>query len=152
MARQQDNSVILYSGVTAPTIEVQEGTTAASYEAGDLVRFDDTGQIILATTVQIAGIATLAATGSAGSASDVQVMELLDPNALYTITAPTATATAQTIVGNDVNIAFTVGAHVVETTSSSPEIIIMGIYPGDLAVAGGRYIVKFIFGNLTADK
>jgi len=143
MARQQDRSVLLYSGVTAQTIEVQEGTTAASYEDGDLVRFDTTGQIILAATGIIAGIATEDATASSGSASDVQAMELIDINALYLMTAGDLVATAQADCGNNVNIDFTAGAQFAETTSSTPEINIVGIYPGDLAVAGGRYIIRF---------
>lgn len=151
MARQQTKSVLLYSGVTAQTIEVQEGTTAASYDAGDLIRFDTTGQVILATTGVIAGIATEDATGSAGSASDVQAMELLDVNALYLMTAAAAVATAQDDCGDDVNIDYTATAQFAETTSSSPEIIIVGIYPGDLAVAGGRYIVRFNMKFFTAD-
>ena len=151
MARQQDRSVLLYSGVEAQTIEVQEGTTAASYVDGDLVRFDSSGQIILATNAVIAGIATDDATGSVGSASDVQAMELLDVNALYLITAGAAVATAQDDCGDDVNIDYAVGAHFAETTSSTPEIIIVGIYPGDLLVSGGRYIIRFNLKFFTAD-
>ena len=43
MARQQDLSVLLYDGVSAPTIEVQEGTTSASYEIGDLSKILSNG-------------------------------------------------------------------------------------------------------------
>jgi hypothetical protein len=152
MARQQDESVILYSGVEAQTIEVQEGSSAGSYEAGDLVYFDSSGQIIIATTGKIAGIATADATAAAGSASDTQDMELLDYNGLYLITAGAAVATAQDDVGDDVNLDFTAGAHFAETTSSSPEIAIVGLYPGDaVTTQGGRYICKFIFSNFLYD-
>lgn len=151
MARQQDFSILLYSGVTAHTIDVQEGATAASYVAGDLIRFESTGQVILATAAKIAGIATLAATGSAGSRSDTQDMELLDVNALYLMTAGAAVVPTQAEVGDAVNIDFAVGAQFAETTSSTPEIEIVGIFPGDYTgsafTAGGRYIIQFIPSN-----
>ena len=131
MARQQDDSILLYSGVESQVITVQEGATAASYVANDLIRFESTGQVILATNAVIAGIATLAATGAAGGVSDVQDMALLDSTALYIMTAAAAVAPTQAEVGDAVNLDFTAGAQFVETTSSTPEVYIVGLYPED---------------------
>ena len=142
MANQQDLSVVLYDGVSAPTIVVQEGTTSGSYEIGDLVKFDSSGQIIIATNGLIAGIACMKYTGSAGSAGDTQQMELINYNALY-LMCNTSTA-AQTEVGECAAIVFTAGAHTVaEGTTSAGEVQIVGIYPGDVDVSGGRNIVRF---------
>ncbi len=142
MANQQDKSVLLYDGVSAPTIVVQEGSSAASYEIGDLVKFDSGGQIILATNGLIAGIAQMDATASAGAAGDVQFMELINYNALYLI-CNTSTAD-QADVGETSAIVFTAGAHTVAAgTTSAGEVHIVGIYPGDLGVSGGRNIVRF---------
>lgn len=154
MARQQDESILLYSGVTAQTIPVQEGATSGSYVPGDLIRFESTGQVILATAAKIAGIATMSFTGSAGSVGDIQPMELIDVNGLYLMTAAGGVAPTQAEVGDAVNLDFSVGAQFAETTSSTPEIFIVGIYPGDYTgaayTAGGRYIIKFIWHNFLA--
>jgi len=151
MARQQDDSILLYSGVESQVITVQEGTTAASYVANDLIRFESTGQVILATNAVIAGIATEAATGSTGGVSDVQDMALLDPTALYIMTAASAVAPTQAMVGDPYNLDFTAGGHWVETTSTTPEVYIVGLYPEDYTgsayTAGGRYIIRFLWKN-----
>lgn len=150
MARQQDLSVVLYDGVSAPTIQVQEGTTSGSYVIGDLVKMDTTGRIILATNGIIAGIACMDYTGSVGSAGDTQFMELINFNALYLITTASATATAQAHIGEVSNLTFTAGEHSVATpTGAAGEVYIVGIYPGDLAVAGGRLIVRFNASDIT---
>lgn len=144
MARQQSDSVLLYSGVSAPTIEVQEGTVSGSYEIGDLVQFDTSGQIILAVAGNIAGIACMDATASAGSSTDVQQMEIIDFNALYLMTAAAATAAAQAHVGEDGDITYTYSAqYVTQDAGSAKEVLIYGIYPGDVDTNGGRYIVRF---------
>ena len=150
MARQQDLSVVLYDGVSAPTIVVQEGTTSGSYVIGDLVKFDTSGQIILASNGVVAGIACMSYTGSAGSAGDTQQMELINFNALYLITGEGSTTADQAHCGEVSNLNFTAGAHYVATPSGAAgEVYIMGIYPGDLSVAGGRYIIRFNASDLT---
>ncbi len=147
MARQQDKSFLLYSGVREQVIEAQEGSSAASYEDGDVVKFDNSGQIILATNGIIAGFATEDATGSAGSASDTQDLELIDFHALYLVTAASGTAADQVNVGEVAAITFTAGAQV--AVPGAGELHIVGIYPGDLAVNGGRYIVRFNASDVT---
>ena len=150
MARQQDKSVLLYDGVSAPTIQVQEGSSSGSYVIGDLVKMDTAGQIIIATNGVVAGIAQMDYTGSAGAAGDVQFMELINWNALYLITTASATATDQAHIGEVSNLNFTAGAHYVATpTGAGGEVYIVGIYPGDLAVDGGRLIVRFNASDLT---
>ena len=144
MARQQNLSVMSYSGVSTPTIEVQEGTS--TYYIGDLVHFDNDGQIEIASAAVIAGIACMDSTGSAGSAGDTQQMELIDFNALYLIAEASATAAAQANVGDPAVITFTAGStkalgHTASTGDG--DVYVYGIYPGDVDVSGGRYIVRF---------
>ena len=148
MARQQDKSVLLYDGVSAPTIEAIEGTATQTYEIGDLVKFEDDGRIVVATNSVVAAIAQMDATGTAGSASDKQFIELINFNALYLITAGASTAAAQVNVGEVSAITYTIGAHI--ATPGAGEVFIVGIYPGDVAVSGGRYIVRFNASDLTA--
>lgn len=148
MANQQIESVLLYDGVSAPTIEVQEGSSAGSYEIGDLVKFDTAGQIILASNGIIAGIALMDATASAGSATDTQFMELINFNALYLMCS--GSTSAQANVGETAAITFTAGAHTLaDATVAAGEVHIYGIYPGDLNVTNGRYIVRFSTFDIT---
>ena len=142
MARQQAKSVLLYSGVTAPTITQQEvcAISANAWYAGDLVHITDSGYATIATGLYILGIAVTAASGTDYADFDV---ELLDYNALYTITAEASTATARADLGAPMDINYTVGGHYVESASTN-EIYLVGIYEGnDDTTAGGRYIFKF---------
>ena len=143
MARQQSKSVLLYSGVTAPTITQQEvsNVTTTAWSSGDLVHITATGYVTVSTGVFILGIATVTASGVDHADFDV---ELLDLNALYTITAEADTATARTDLGRTVDITYTVGAHVVALTENNNVIQILGIYEGnDDTTTGGKYIVRF---------
>ncbi len=152
MARQQDLSVVVYDGVSAPTIVVQEGS-GATYYIGDLVKFNDSGQIIIATDSVIAGIACMDKTGSVGTAGDTQFMELIDYNALYLIAEASATAAAQINVGDPAAITFTAGSTTTlghTASTGTGELIVYGIYPGDVGVSGGRYIVRFNDNDITA--
>ena len=70
-------------------------------------------------------------------------VELIDFNALYTVTEADATATARADIGANFDVYYTAGAHY-KTTASSNTIYIVGIYEGnDDTTAGGRYIFKF---------
>ena len=143
MARQQSKSVLLYSGVTAPTIMQQEvsAISAAAWRTGDLVHITATGYATISTGVYILGIATVTATGT--DYADFEV-ELLDYNALYTITAEASTATARSLLGQTNDITFDVGGHSVSTATSYNVIHLVGIYEGnDDTTAGGKYIVQF---------
>jgi len=143
MARQQSKSVLLYSGVTAQTIMQQEvsNISANAWRSGDLVHISATGYATISTGVYILGIATVAATGT--DYDDFEV-ELLDYNALYTITAEGSTATGRSSLGHEVDVVYTVGAHTVATTETNKVIHVVGIYEGnDDTTAGGRFIVKF---------
>ena len=142
MARQQSESVLLYSGVTAPTITQQEvsNISANAWYKGDLVHISATGYATIATGAYILGIATSAATGTDYADFDV---EIVDFNALYTMTEVGSTATARANIGAPWDITFTVGAHTI-TTDSTSHIYVVGIYEGnDDVTAGGRYIFKF---------
>ena len=142
MARQQSKSVLLYSGVTAQTIEQQEacGLSSNTWYGGDLVHIDATGYATIATGAYILGIAVSTCTGVDHADFDV---ELIDFNALYTVTEAAATATARADIGANFDVYYTAGAHY-KTTASSNTIYIVGIYEGnDDTTAGGRYIFKF---------
>ncbi len=142
MARQQDKSVLLYSGVTAPCIKHQEaGSLAAlAWYDGDCVHITNDGYINISTGVFILGIAVNDCTGVDYANTNV---ELIDFNALYLITAAGGSATARASLGETQDINFAVGAHYVDTASSN-QIQLVGIYEGnDDTTQGGRYIVKF---------
>jgi len=142
MARQQSKSVLLYSGVTAQTIEQQEasGLSSNAWYSGDCVHISATGYATISTGAYILGIAVDTCTGVDHADFDV---ELLDFNALYTMTEVSTTATARANIGAAWDITFTAGAHTI-TTDSTHHIYTVGIYEGnDDTTAGGRYIFKF---------
>jgi len=142
MARQQSKSVLLYSGVTAQTITQQEtsNTSSNAWYSGDLVHISATGYATISTGVLILGIAVSTCTGVDHADFDV---ELLDFNALYTMTEVATTATARANIGALWDITYTPGAHTI-TTDASHHIYAVGIYEGnDDTTAGGRYIFKF---------
>ena len=142
MARQQSKSVLLYSGVTAQTIQQQEvsNISANAWRSGDLVHISATGYATISTGSLILGIAASSATGTDYADFDV---ELLDFNALYTMTEVSTTPTARANIGAPWDITYTVGAHTI-TTDSASVIIVVGTYLGnDDVTAGGRYIFKF---------
>lgn len=139
-------SVTSYTGMTGKVLAFQEGGTPGSFAAGDLVKTDSSGQVVLATAGKILGIARRGYTGTQASTIEV---ELIDPNEIYVI-AHQASATAQTMVGNEYDIDYTYGAQNVDTDNSSyDEIQVVGLHPGDaVTTSGGRLLVRFQLANL----
>lgn len=143
MARQQDESVLLYSGVSAQVIRQQEAInlTTVSYYKGDCVHIDDTGYITLSAGKFILGMAQTRCTGVDYVDADV---ELVDFNALYLITAGANTAVARANIGETCDITYTVNAHVHAASTTNSVICVVGIYEGnDATTDGGRYIFRF---------
>lgn len=136
-------SVMAYSHFEPNVVEAQEASGSANdwYE-NDLVKFDGSGQTVIATAGIIAGIARKRATGTQATAYE---LELLDPNAIYVMRAEGSTATAQANVGEAFDINYTAGGHYVDTSSTSnKEVYIVGIHKGDaVGTSGGRYLVRF---------
>ena len=143
MARQQDESVLLYSGVSAPVIKQQEATglSTTTYYKGDCVHIDNSGYITIATGKFILGMAVSRCTGVDYVDADV---ELIDFNALYLITAGASTAVARATIGETCDITYTPDAHVHAASTTNSVICVVGIYEGnDATTDGGRYIFRF---------
>lgn len=138
-------SVMIYSGTKGQIVEVAERTAGAAndwYE-NDLVRGDGLGYVKIATAAKILGIAQSRATGVAYTALDV---ELLNPATIYVIRGPSGSTPSQAFVHESFDLNFDKGAdggHYVDTSSTDGEVTIVGIYPGEDSVTGGRYLVRF---------
>ncbi len=135
-------SVYAYKYNVPPNIiACEEGTLTA--HAGDLVKFDSSGQLAIATSGACNGICGKTHTSTSGTTIPV---ELLDPANLYVIRAASGTTTAQANVGELFDITFTVdGGHTAAAnTTSGVDGQIMQLHPEDGVKAGGRYIVRFL--------
>ena len=147
MAQLQRKGVQLYSGVTAPTIVVQEAAvSAATWAEGDLLKFDGNGYVTLASAGYIAGIACA---DQIDTDYIDTVMELIMYDELYTICAQDGQPVARAVIGEGFELNFTTTAHYVTTTTTTPEVHIYGIYGGnDVTTNGERYIVRFYQPNI----
>ena len=135
-------SIEVFSYATPPVvIKGQEGTATQAYVIGDLVKFEAAGRFVIGTAACVYAIARKAAIGTAGTVGDY---ELLSLDNLYIIYAGAAVTTAQADVGGELDITFTVGAHVglANATSGVDGVIVM-LHPEDGAKLAGRYIFRF---------
>ena len=134
-------SVEYVSGPRGEIVLAQEGATAGSFVAGDLVKTNSSGQVILGTAGKIYGIARKSAAAVTGTVTPV---ELINVDAIYRIRYQTG-ATALTQVGALADITYTAGAHVVDdTTPTTNEIEIVGHDTVDaIGTSGGRLFVRF---------
>jgi len=137
-------SVVAYTGLAPQIVEIQENDSASANDwyAGDLVKADGDGELVIATTNVILGIALKAATGTDNTEIPVQ---LINPNEIYVMKY--ATTTAETEIGDSRGITFTAGAHVVATDSGTPgalDVYVVGLHPDDaVGTDGGRLLVRF---------
>jgi hypothetical protein len=104
------------------------------------VKIDTDGVMKVATTGAITGIARKNWTSSGGATE----VELIDLDALYTITC--ASTTANAALGSDADITFTTTAQTVTSnTSSGVDVLIVAIDPRDaVGTSGGRYLCRFL--------
>lgn len=132
-------AIELYTGLAPQTLICQEGGTSGSYENGDLVKTDSSGQIVLATAGTVLGIARKKYTGTQATELDVEVINFSD---IYSM--PYSTTTAQNLVGLAKDLVFTAGAQTVTSTNTYKEVTIVGLDPRDaVGTSGGRVLIKF---------
>lgn len=119
------------------------GTVLDFYE-GDVVKFDSSGRIVIATIGAFAGITQKRATGTQGTAIPI---DLIRPGDEFSVPFRAATTTIGLV--NDVaDVVLSKGAMTVqENNLSGTDTVIVGFDegagPGGLGVSGGR--VKVIF-------
>lgn len=135
-------SVMIYSGDKGQVLQMAEGTAAVALEfyENDLVKGDGSGYLRVATAAKMVGIAQARATAVDYTRLEV---EMLNPNAVYVIRAKSNEECLQNMVHESWGLNYAAGGHYVTRTTGSKEVLIVGIYPGDKDVAGGRYLVRF---------
>lgn len=134
-------SVELKSG-NPQVVQIQERAAAVANEwyAGDLVKTDANGELVIATAGAILGIARRAAQGVDSTKIPV---ELISHDNLYVV-KNTAAATTESLIGTTADFTFTAGEHYV-TTGGTTDVDIMGLDPrDDLGTSGGRLVVRFL--------
>jgi hypothetical protein len=134
-------SVELKSG-NPQVVQIQEAAagSANDFYAGDLVKTNTDGELVIATAGAIMGIARRAATGTASTEIPV---ELISADNLY-VAKYKASATTEALVGDVVDFTFTAGAHTLDESAASTDADVVGLDPRDaLGTSGGRLVIRF---------
>ena len=147
-------SIHLYSGVESQVIEMENGThgSATTWYKGDLVLAASGLVNSVASTGQITGIATAAA--SATSYTDIDIA-LLDPTAIYIMRIAYGSNSARAYIGEAHGLSFTAGTQRIDLTAHATEdVYVVGIYPKDVGTASagvdeGRMLVRFHYDVFT---
>jgi len=127
-------------------VSVEEGSSSGSFQIGDLVKFDSSGQVVIATAGVIDGIARFNATGTQATKGEV---DLIDSSSIFT--AAYVSTTGQTLVGDLLDFTFTAGAHTLSETSAETDVYCVALDPRDTeGASGGRLYVRFLSALLTA--
>lgn len=136
-------SVQYYAGPrVAPLIGV-EGATQ-TFDAGDLVKIDTSGYLVVATAGAISGIARSNATGTTGAAVE---WEPICADAVYSAKYK-ASATSQSLVGDCLDFTFTIGGHTLDESGATTDVYCVGLDPRDASgTTSGRLLVRF-YGTL----
>ena len=137
-------SVVAYTGLQLQPVEIQEAaaSSANDWYAGDLVKNDTSGELVIATAGVILGVAKKAASGTA---STLITVELLNINEIYVV-KHTTSITGETMIGDCLDFTFTAGAHVV-AVGGTTDVYCVGLHPDDGALISGRLLVRF-YGTL----
>jgi len=134
-------SVELKSG-NPQVVQIQEAAASSENDwyAGDLVKTDANGELVIATAGAIMGIARRAATGTASTKIPV---ELISADNLY-VAKYKASATTEALVGDVVDFTFTAGAHTLDESGATTDADVVGLDPrDDLGTSGGRLVIRF---------
>lgn len=120
-------------------VSAQEGAGTQTFKRGDLLKFDASGQVVIATAGVMHAIALADASGTQATLLEI---ELLDPTAVY-IAYYKSSATAQALVGDTLDFTFTAGAHTLdEGSGASTDTYCVGLYDA-VGTTGGRLMVRF---------
>jgi hypothetical protein len=135
-------SVLAYTGLAQQEVEIQEAAagSANDFYAGDLVKANSSGELIIATAGKMLGIAHKAATGTASTEIPVA---LLNINEIY-VSRYHTDATSEALIGDLLDYTFTAGAHTLEESGATTDVYCVGLHPNDGAVASGRLLVRFL--------
>jgi len=121
-------------------IEEASAGSANDFYAGDLVKADANGELVIATAGAITGIARRAASGTAGTVIPV---ELISDDNLY-VAKYQAAATTEALIGDTLDFTFTAGAHTLDESGATTDVDCVGLdNRDDVGTSGGRLIVKF---------
>lgn len=136
-------SIERYTPGNPVVVRALEGSTQ-TYLAGDPVRLS-AGYVIVATAGNISGIAKK---DWALSESECEV-ELIDPNAVYSVRCGTLTH-AQTLVGTIADFIFTTPGEMT-LEAGTTDVYIVGLDPRDaIGTTYGRVLVRFKVANYGA--
>ncbi len=140
-------SVVAYTGLQLQPVEIQEAaaSSANDWYAGDLVKNDTSGELVIATAGVILGVAKDPASGTASTEITV---ELLNLNEIYVV-KHTTSITGETMIGDCLDFTFTAGAHTV-AVGGTTDVYCVGLHPDDGALISGRLLVRFYGTLLTA--
>jgi len=119
-------------------VEALEGSGTQTFKAGDLLKFSS-GTVVIATAGAIDAIACNDATGTANTKLPV---EIISNDAFYVATYK-ASATAQTLVGAVLDFTFTAGAHTLDESGATTDVICYG-FSDAVGTTSGKLLVKFI--------
>lgn len=148
-------SIQLYSGVESQVVQMENGThgSATTWYKGDLVLAASGLVNSVASTGQITGIATAAA--SVTSYTDIDIA-LLDPAAIYLMRMKYGSNSARAYIGEAHGLAYTAGMQRVDLTAHATEdVYVVGIHPSDKHADGstgideGRVLVRFHYDVFT---
>lgn len=130
-------SVGWVAGPNPIVVPAQEGT-GQSYKAGDLVKWSS-GQLVIATSGAIDGIARRDASGTVSTVCEV---ELINLDSVYVMTY--GTTTSQAVIGSTQDITFTAGGHTTITGGSGVDGVVVALDSRDaVGASGGRVYFQF---------
>jgi hypothetical protein len=121
---------------------IQEASagSANDFYAGDLVKVDSNGELVIATAGAITGIARRAATGTASTKIPV---ELISDDNLY-VAKYKASATTEALIGDTLDFTFTASAHTLDESSATTDVDCVMLDPrDDVGTSGGKLVVRF---------
>jgi hypothetical protein len=121
-------------------ISCEEGATAGGFLIGDLVKYDAAGQVVIATSGAVAGIALQNASGT--QATKILIEEIT-PDTKY-VAVYKASATAQALVGDLVDFTFGAGGHTLDETGATTDAYVVG-FKDAVGTTSGKLIIKFLF-------
>ena len=112
---------------------------ANAFQVGDLVKLNSDGELVIATSGAILGIALASATGVDNTAIPVDVIGTDEFSAVWT-----SEATSETLVNDIADFTFTTGAQVLTGGGSADAVVVDHDPKDEWGTTSGRVIVKLI--------
>jgi hypothetical protein len=137
-------SVEWVAGAPPLVVHALEDASAGSFGAGDLVKMNSTGKVMIATAGLIFGIAKANANGSANYVHEI---ELINADSIYSTRYNGNTA--QAVVGDHLDFTFTTaanGGHVASIGNNDAYCVDLDSRDA-LGTANGRILIRFKSAN-----